>query len=246
MKMKTETKTYSVNLKNRFPVAEGTLAFRFEKPQDFIFKSGQYIEMTLLDPSETDVEGNVRTFSIASAPEEDMLMVATRMRDSAFKREMAKMPLQTEILISAASGTLVLHKNPARTAVFLAGGIGVTPVRSILFHAARAHLPHRIVFFFANRSPEDAPFLDQLEALQKENPNFTFVPTMTHLKGSHREWKGATGKIDSVLLAKHMDGAQSPIFYVVGPPDMVNGSHKMLMDCGVDENDIRLEGFSGY
>jgi len=146
--MTTETITYLVKLKDRFSVAEGTLALQFEKPANFIFRSGQSIDLTLRNPSETDAEGNVRTFSIASSPEEDLLMVATRMRDSTFKRELAKMPLDTEIIITVASGGLVLHNNSARTAIFLAGGIGVTPIRSILVHAAHARLPHRIVFSF--------------------------------------------------------------------------------------------------
>jgi ferredoxin-NADP reductase len=73
-------------LKYRKEVAEGTVAFRFEKPSGWTFKAGQYLDSTLLDPSETDSEGNVRSFSIASAPHEETLMVATRMRDTAFKR----------------------------------------------------------------------------------------------------------------------------------------------------------------
>src|ERR1035441_528711 len=73
-------------LVSRQEVAERTIAFRFEKPTNWTFKAGQCLDMTLLDPSETDAEGNTRTFSIASAPHEDTLMVATRMRDTAFKR----------------------------------------------------------------------------------------------------------------------------------------------------------------
>jgi len=82
-------------LKDRKEVAEGTMAFRFEKPSGWTFKAGQYLDMTLLDPPETDSEGDVRSFSIASSPQEDTLMVATRMRDTAFKRVLKTMPLET-------------------------------------------------------------------------------------------------------------------------------------------------------
>ncbi len=222
------------------------MAFQLEKPVNFIFKAGQWIDITLLNPSETDAEGNVRGFSIASAPEEDLLMVATRMRDTAFKRELGKMTLNTEVKISAAGGSLVLHNNSARTAVFLAGGIGVTPIRSILLHAARQRLPHRIVFFFSNRRPEDAPFLDEMEALRKDNPNYTFVPTMTDMANSHRPWSGETGKINKEMLGKYLSDARSPIYYVVGPPGMVSGLKTMLNESGADDDDIRTEGFSGY
>lgn len=244
--MSTETKNYRIKLKDRFTVAEGTMAFQFEKPSGFIFKPGQWIDITLLDPSETDAEGNVRGFSVASAPEEELLMVATRMRDTAFKRELAKMPMDTEVKITPAGGNLTLYNNPARTAVFLAGGIGVTPVRSILLHAAQQRLPHKIVFFFSNRRPEDAPFLNELEALQKENPNYTFVPTMTHIADSQQQWNGETGKIDKEMLTRHLGAAESPIYYIVGPPGMVKGMQEMLNESGIDDDDIRTEGFSGY
>src|SRR5450755_926127 len=112
-------------LQDRKEVAEGTMSFRFEKPSGWAFKAGQYLDMTLLDPSETDSEGNVRSFSIASAPHEETLMVATRMRDTAFKRVLRSMRFGTAVKIEGPSGDLIL-KNDSRAAIFLAGGIGIT------------------------------------------------------------------------------------------------------------------------
>ena len=123
---------FMCKLRDREEVAEGTMAFRFEKPSGWTFKAGQYLDMTLLDPSETDSEGNVRSFSIASAPHEDTLMVATRMRDTAFKRVLRTMPIGTAVKIEGPSGDLTLQNNFTRAAVFLAGGIGITPFRSIV------------------------------------------------------------------------------------------------------------------
>lgn len=77
---------YKVKLKSRQEIAAGTMAFHFEKPEGFIYKAGQFGDYTLISPSETDTEGNTRGFSLASAPYEDYLMFATRMRDTAFKR----------------------------------------------------------------------------------------------------------------------------------------------------------------
>src|ERR1700720_2521382 len=165
-------------LKDRKEVAEGTMAFRFEKPSGWTFKAGQYLDMTLTDPSETDAEGNIRTFSIASGPHEETLMVATRMRDTAFKRELERMPLGSAVKIEGPSGDLTLHNDAKRTAVFLAGGIGITPFRSMVFRAATEKLPHRIFLFYSNRRPEDAPFLDELEALEKENLNYKLIACM--------------------------------------------------------------------
>jgi len=233
-------------LKDRFPVAERTMAFRFEKPAGFTFRAGQWIDITLLHPSETDAKGNVRGFSIASAPHEDHLLVATRLRDTAFKRELAKMPLNSEVQIEGPGGSLTLHNSSARAAIFLAGGIGVTPIRSILLRAAKEKLPHRIVFFYANRRPEDAAFLEELTRLQRENPNYTLIATMTQMDKSHSPWTGETGHIDQAMLSKYSLTAKSPIYYLVGPLGMVSAMHALLNRIGVNDDDIRTEDFGSY
>lgn len=246
MNAETNTLNYMIKLKNRFLVAEKTLALQFEKPTGFVFKPGQYIDLTLLNPSETDEEGNVRTFSIASGLHEDFLMVTTRLRESAFKRQLPDLTLGTEVKIEGPGGSFTLHNNPARAALFLVGGIGITPVRSILLRAAKEKLPHRIVVLYANHRPEDTAFLDELTALQKENPNYTLIPTMNNMADSNRAWEGETERIGPELLKKHLGGLTSPIYYVVGPPGMVNGVHAMLNQIGIDDDDIRSEDFGGY
>jgi hypothetical protein len=102
---------FHVQTEDREEVAEDTMAFRFDKPSGWTFKAGQYLDMTLLDPPETDSEGNVRSFSIASGPHEDTLLVATRMRDTAFKRVLKTMPLGTAVKIDGPSGDLTLQNN---------------------------------------------------------------------------------------------------------------------------------------
>ena len=106
-------------LLNRVEVAEGTMAFHFEKPSGFAFKAGQAADLTLLNPPETDSEGNTRTFSIASAPYERQLLFVTRMRDTAFKRSLKKVPLGTEVQMSSPMGSFTLHKNSGKPAVLL-------------------------------------------------------------------------------------------------------------------------------
>jgi ferredoxin-NADP reductase len=232
-------------LKDRKEVAEGTMAFRFEKPSGWTFKAGQYLDMTLLDPSETDSEGNVRSFTIASAPHEETLMVATRMRDTAFKRVLRTMPFGTAVKIEGPSGDLILKKD-SRAAIFLAGGIGITPFRSIVHWAAKEKLPNRIVLFYSNRRPEDAPFLAELQSLERDNPKYKVVASMTEMEKSHQPWNGETGLIDREMLARHVKGAALPIYYIAGPPAMVNSLHEMLNKAGVKKNDIRAEEFTGY
>lgn len=246
MSVQMNVSKYQVKLKDRFTVAERTMAFQFEKPPGFNFHPGQWIDLTLLNPGETDAEGNTRALSIASAPHENFLLVATRLRDTAFKRELPRLPLGTEVRIEGPSGSLTLHNNAARTAVFLVGGIGITPVRSILMKAAHDQLPHRLPVFYSNRRPEDAAFLDELTALQKKNANYRLIPTMTNSAKSAQAWGGEIGHIRPELLAKYQSEVKSPIYYIVGPPGMVNGVHQMLNKMGVDDDDIRAEDFGGY
>ena len=233
-------------LKDRKEVAEGTMSFRFEKPSGWAFKAGQYLDMTLLDPPETDSEGNVRSFSIASAPHEETLMIATRMRDTAFKRVLRTMSLGTAVKIEGPSGDFILQNDFTRTAVFLAGGIGITPFRSIVHWAAKEKLPNRIVLFYSNRRPEDAPFLAELQSLERNNPKYKLIASMTEMEKSHQPWNGETGPINQGMLGRHLKGAAPGIHYIAGPPAMVNGLHDLLKKAGVDDNDIRAEEFAGY
>ena len=237
---------FMCKLKDRKEVADGTMAFQFEKPSGWTFKAGQYLDMTLLDPSETDSEGNVRSFSIASAPHEETLMVATRMRDTAFKRVLRTMPLGSAVKIEGPSGDLILKKDVMRTAIFLAGGIGITPFRSIVHWAAKDKLPNRIVLFYSNRRPEDAAFLADLQNLEKDNPKYKLIASMTEMEKSHLPWNGETGLITQEMLGKHLKGAASPIYYIAGPPAMVKGLHEMLTKAGTSNDDIRTEEFVGY
>ena len=233
-------------LLSRTAVAEGTMAFHFEKPPQFEFKPGQAADITLSDPPETDPEGNTRTFSIASAPFENQLMFTTRMRDTAFKNSLKKVDLGTVVKIDPPTGSFTLHKNSAKPAVFLAGGIGITPFFSIVRQADRDKLPHKLHLFYSNRRPEDTAFLEDLQALKKSNPNFELICAMTEMPKSKKKWSGETGFIDKEMLSRHLASLQGPIYYVAGPPAMVAGIKQMLVKADIEEDDIRAEDFAGY
>jgi ferredoxin-NADP reductase len=168
------------------------------------------------------------------------------MRDSAFKRIARRMPIETEVRLEGPYGNLTLHPDTSRPAVFLAGGIGITPFRSLVVHAARAALPHRLFLFYANRRPEDAAFLDELRALQRDNARYTFIGTMTAMEQSHRSWSGESGHFTPAMLGKFLADDARPIYYLAGPPGMVSGVQGMLRSAGVTNNDIRSEKFAGY
>lgn len=253
--MTTDAKslTYSLPLKSRSSVGERTLEFRFDKPAGMTFKAGQFMDFTLKDPPETDAEGNTRGFSINSAPDDPELIFATRLRDTAFKRVLATMPLGTVLGVEGPFGDFTLHNDARRPAVLLAGGIGITPFRSMVRRVVHEKLAQRVLLFYANRRPEDAPFLDELFGLAREARNLVFIPTMTRMSSSRREWTGETGHITFELVLEHLNGSQpaeanssGPIYYMAGPHAMVTALRMMLNKGGVDDDDIRTEEFTGY
>jgi len=237
---------FETPLVGRELVAEQTMSFRFTKPVGWSYRAGQFVDITLLDPPETDAEGNLRGFSISSAPREEVITITTRLRDTAFKRVMQRMPLGTRVKIEGPFGDLRLH-HKVRPAVLLAGGIGITPFRSILVETiAGGALPYPVVVFHANRRPEDAAFADELRSLADRDPNLTFVPTMTVVAGPGQAWDGERGHIDADMLGRHLAGLVDPIYYIAGPPGMVQALRAMLVASGVDADDVRIEEFTGY
>jgi ferredoxin-NADP reductase len=241
---------YTSELLSKRQIAEGTMAFSFRKPAGFDFRAGQAIDLTLIDPPETDGEGNTRAFSIASAPAESELTVATRIRDSAFKRVLKGAGAGLAVKFDGPTGSLTLHKNASKPAVFLAGGIGITPFRSMAVQAAKEKLPHEIYLFYSNRTPEAAAFLDELQRLEAENPHFHLVANMSGMDESrptsHKSWGGETGQLDADKLRRHITSLNGPIYYIAGPPAMVAAMRDMALHAGVDEDDIRSEDFPGY
>ncbi len=237
---------FEAALLGRELVADRTMTFWFAKPAHWTYRAGQFVDITLLDAPETDAKGNTRGFSISSAPDEDVIMITTRLRDTAFKRVLQTMPLGTSVKIEGPFGDLRLH-HADRPAVVLTGGIGITPFRSILVQAIRdGGLPYPVVVFYANRRPEDAAFLDELANLAQHDGHLTFVPTMSDMSRSEAEWEGERGRVDRSMLDRHVDRASGAIYYLTGPPGMVHGLRTMLVESGIDEDEIRTEEFTGY
>ncbi len=234
-------------LVERREVAQGTMSFAFGlEGQAFPFKPGQYNTVTIPDPLYQDGEGNVRSFSIASSPSDPFILIATRMRGSAFKRTLAEVPLGTRVTFSGPMGSFTLSDDAARPVVLIAGGIGITPFRSMIKHAAEQRQPLALTLVYSNRTPEEAPFLDDLARWQTENPRFHFVPTMTKPEVSKGAWTGRTGYVDAAFLRDALGALDRYTFYVAGPPGMVDGVTRALADAGVIGDRIRTEEFSGY
>jgi ferredoxin-NADP reductase len=165
--------TYNVKLLEKKEVAESTMLFRLEKPEGFTYRAGQTVKVSLENPAYTDEEGNRRTFSLVTSPDEDTLAVTTRMRDSAFKRSLRELPEGSEVTLAGPNGSFNLHQNAERPAVFLVGGIGITPFMSMIKDATHQNLPHQIYLFYSNRRPEDTAFLDELRDLAAQHDKLT-------------------------------------------------------------------------
>lgn len=242
--------SYETRLVASRELAEGTMAFHFARPPGFEFQAGQNVLLTLADPPELDAQGPSRTFTLASAPHEPELVIATRMRDTAFKRTLKKARPGLRVHLEGPAGVMVLHEDADRPAVFLAGGIGITPFLSMARDAAHRRLPQRIVLFYGNRRPEDAAYLDELKALENKNPNYRLVAAMSEPQKSARPWSGEKGFVDRAMLARHLgelsEDLKGPVYYFAGPPAMAMAMQQMLSSAGVAEDDMRSEEFYGY
>ena len=233
-------------LLGRTEVAKGTMAFQFERPKDFVFKAGQYIDLTLSGSQPGSSNGLTHTFSIASSPSDEEILVTTRVRNTAFKQTISALPIGSRARIEGPMGSFTLHNNTSRPAVFIAGGIGIAPFLSMLSYATKEKLPHPIILFYANRYLEDAAFIDTLWKIERANPRFRFVPTLTRMADNNGKWKGKTGHICAELLLTQVGTVRGPIYYIAGPPTMVTAARRSLTEVGADEDDIRTEEFAGY
>ncbi len=227
-------------------VAEGTMAFRFARPAGFEFQAGQSINLELIDPPETDTKGNRRTFSVASAPHENEIVIATRMRDTAFKRVLKAMRADTKVRLRGPSGRFTLDPADAHPAALVAGGIGITPFLSMARQAAKDALRKRICLVYSNRRPEDSAFLAELIALEGRNPNYRFFGTMTEMERSTLPWKGERGFLDRALLQRALGDLAAPTYYLAGPPGMVEALKKMVLEAGAAPDRVRTDEFFGY
>jgi ferredoxin-NADP reductase len=242
--------SHEVTFKTKQQIAEGTYAFTFVKPAGFDFRAGQHVRMTLIDPPETDAEGDSRFLTMASTPQEPDLVFAMRMRDTAFKRVMGRMQsggrVLIQMLLESPHGSFVLHEDASRLAVFIAGGIGIVPAYSMIKDAIQRRLPHEMILFYANRRPEDAPFLAELEYLAKQHGSFRLIATITEPERLSQAWSGETGFINRAMLEKYVHALKSPIYYVAGLPDMVAAMQTVLAEIGISKDNIRAEEFAGF
>jgi ferredoxin-NADP reductase len=205
------------------------------------FLPGQYARITLLEPIYNDEEGNSRLFSIASSPTKDYLMFTTRAIPSAFNRNIQELPIGTPASISEPGGNTVLHSEPSIPAVFLIGGIGITPVRCMVEYILEKGLPYQTYLFYSNPDAESMAFLEEFEKWAEEYKNFKLFPTIDDV--SNKNWKYSFGYINKEMIIRNIPNVHEPIYYIVGPLSMVNAMEQILLEISVKPEQIKLERF---
>lgn len=242
----SEIKEYNLKLIGKEEVAKNTPLFKFEKPNNFQFKAGQFGIWKLPQLSPNVEKGNERYFTIACPPHFPHLQIAMRYSGSPFKEFLLNMNLGDTILFRGPQGNFVLPQTQEKPIVFLCGGIGITPAYSMILDAFYKKLPFKFWLFYSNRTPEDSAFLNEFFELSKskDTTELNFVPTMTDIKDN--SWTGEKGFIASTMLENYLKNLSNFVYYIVGPPGFVAAMENMLLQQNVDRKNINLERFVGY
>jgi len=198
------------------------LFLEFTKPKGLEFEDGQYGVFLHVNK---DVEGRkVRAFSFASSNKEDHLKIATRHTKSSFKMRMAELHIGDKMTVDGPMGNFGLEPRKAR--VFIAGGIGITPIRSMLYGLESLNDTTLIY----SEAREEYPYLEDLEALNGLNLQLA--------SGRPR-----TSYLIDQATRIHENKA---IYYICGSPSFVSGISDQLKQLGITQNNIRFDRFTGY
>lgn len=237
---------FPLTFKSKVQVADGTWSFHFEKPAGFVFEAGQYVALVLPRLVGPDKRGPVRSLSISSAPFEADLVFSVRITESGFKQTlMALEPGETAQATKPIGHFTLSHAADGQPIVFLAGGIGVTPIRSILVEAVHAGIKRSFTFFYSNRMMKDAAFHEELKTLVL--PEYRYITTFSQetlpCVGTNEE----RGYICEDMLRKYLPAEEimGSWYYLVGAPAFIEAMETMLMSMGVSKERCVNDPFTG-
>lgn len=234
----------ALSLSRKIKISPDTYVFEFERPKDFKFTPGQYLEWTLPHPG-ADSRGNRRYFSIASGPQEPLMMaVKFYTPSSTYKKALLALPTGQEIISSSLAGDFVMPKNKQTPLVFIAGGVGIAPFRSILEDIILKKEPVDIVVVFANKGQEDILFQDTLQRAKQFGVRTLYV--LTDTQTLPQNWQGLSGHITPQTISEKIPDFKKRKFYISGPQLMVQNFEKILLSSGVSRYDIKVDFFPGY
>jgi ferredoxin-NADP reductase/nitrite reductase/ring-hydroxylating ferredoxin subunit len=223
----------------------------------FNYTAGQYAYFDIGGVN-NDPKGPIRHFTISSSPTESWIMLTTRIRDSPYKKRLSSLQDGVKVKVRGPEGKFVLHDDQSKPAIFLSGGIGVTPFRSMIKYATDKQLPIKIVMFDSNRNQQNIIFKEEFDECTNKNKNLKVIYTITdedNTKSSFASastsnpWTGERGRINKEMINKHLNqnDVNNSIFYVCGPPAMLNTMKSILEnDLKITQDRIKVEEFTGY
>ena len=228
------------------------MSFKFSKSDEdnrLNYRAGQYAVVDL--GTKEDPKGPLRSFTMASSPTEDVIQITTRIRDTPFKKKLATLEIGSTAKITSPLGKFVLPDDHSKSVVFLSGGIGVTPFRSMIRYATDKQVPSKVTMFDSNRNVVNTLFKEEFDDCLKRNNNLKIVYTITEEEQSKNaeEWKGERGYVNEAMLTKFLtrNELDNSIFYMCGPPGMLKAMQKLLEDdLHVSIQRIKTEVFTGY
>jgi len=230
-----------LKLKDRISLADNVYDFVFSSKQKMKFKPGQYLEWTL-DRSGVDSRGNRRYFTIASSPTEEDFAIGVKLypNPSTFKKHLLEMKRGDVMVASQLSGDFVMPRNKKKKLVFIAGGIGITPFRSMIKYLLDTGEKRDIVLFYSNRTAADIAY----ETLFNEASHALGIKTIYAITDQNSV--GYSGAINDRMIMSEVPDFKERYFYISGPHAMVVGFQETLRILGVSESHIKTDFFPGF
>jgi ferredoxin-NADP reductase/Na+-translocating ferredoxin:NAD+ oxidoreductase RnfD subunit len=238
--------TYVLKLEAATQLAPDIYEFRFSGATTLRFRPGQYLEWTLRHPR-PDSRGNRRYFTIASSADEREVRLGVKFypEASSFKRALLAMKPGDEIVASQLAGEFVLPTNQREKLVFMAGGIGITPFRSMIKHLLDYDEKRPITVLYSNKTAPEIVYADVLEEARKQLGIQT-VYTLTDANRVPPDWQGGTGRVDAEMIAKTVPDYRERTFYLSGPRALVVGFEEVLRNIGIPRSRIKTDFFPGF
>jgi len=234
-----------LKLQKKLKVAPEIVDFVFKSSQPLAFTPGQYMEFTL-EHLRPDSRGNRRYFTLASSPTEQTVHLGVRFYEnsSSFKRAMYWMDGKTKVIGAQIAGDFTLPSNAEQKLVFLAGGIGITPFRSMLKYLLDTQQRRDIVLFYANKTAKEIVYQDVLNAASTKLGVKVFC-TLTDTTAVPRNWTGFVGRINEQMIMQTIPDYAERTYYLSGPPEMVRAYEQVLKTLHIKSSQIKKDFFPG-
>jgi ferredoxin-NADP reductase len=226
----------------RIKRTETVESFRFLPRAKIDFIPGQFLQI-IFDSAQPQNKELNKYLSFSSSPTRDYIEVTKRLSESIFSGKLKNIKTGEEIILKAPLGTCVFREE-YRKIGFLIGGIGITPVISILEYMVDKNLTTDAVLFYSNRTEEEIAFRKELDYWQGISKNLKFFYTLTECQP--RDNRCIFGRIDKDLVKSKAPDFAERIFFIFGPPKMVEAMSTVCLEIGCKRENIKTENFIGY